>query len=290
MGHHHAQRASGKKLGIAVVLNLLISIGQVIGGLISGSMALLTDALHNFSDVLSLLLSWFTNRLAQKSPDKTYTFGYKRAEIISAFINALVLILIAVFLIVEAVKRLRHPEPVLSQWVIYFALASILVNTLSVWLLQGDARHSLNIKSAYLHLLTDVMTSVAVLTGGLLMKYYGIFWVDSLLSLLIAGYLIYSSMGIIKHSIRILMQSVPEGMNVKDIESLILSQQGIAEIIDLKIWQLNEHENFLQAEIVLYPDCKLETFEKIRHNIFKKLPEKDITHVCLMPVKKDKKP
>ncbi len=242
--HHHHHQASGKNLGIAVVLNLLISVGQLIGGLLSGSMALLTDALHNFSDVLSLLLSWFTNRLAQKPADLQFTFGYKRAEILAAFVNALTLVFIALFLIIEAVKRLYNPEPVLSQWVIYFALGSIGINVLSVVLLHNDAKHSLNIKSAYLHLLTDVMTSVAVLIGGLLMKYFHIYWIDSLLSVLIAGYLIYSSLDIIRHSIRILMQASPKEVDLDLIKKQILSLEGVQSVDKIHFWQLNEHDFF----------------------------------------------
>jgi len=242
--HHHHHQASGKNLGLAVVLNLLISVGQLIGGLFSGSMALLTDALHNFSDVLSLLLSWFTNRLAQKPADLQFTFGYKRAEILAAFVNALTLVFIALFLIIEAVKRLYNPEPVLSQWVIYFALGSIVINVLSVVLLHNDAKHSLNIKSAYLHLLTDVMTSVAVLIGGLLMKYFHIYWVDSLLSVLIAGYLIYSSLDIIRHSIRILMQASPKEVDLDLIKTQILSLSAVQSVDKIHFWQLNEHDFF----------------------------------------------
>ncbi len=242
--HHHHHQASGKNLGIAVILNLLISVGQLIGGLLSGSMALLTDALHNFSDVLSLLLSWFTNRLAQKPADLQFTFGYKRAEILAAFVNALTLVFIALFLIIEAVKRLYNPEPVLSQWVIYFALGSIGINVLSVVLLHNDTKHSLNIKSAYLHLLTDVMTSVAVLIGGLLMKYFHIYWIDSLLSVLIAGYLIYSSLDIIRHSIRILMQASPKEVDLDLIKKQILSLEGVQSVDKIHFWQLNEHDFF----------------------------------------------
>ena len=242
--HHHHHQASGKNLGIAVILNLLISVGQLIGGFLSGSMALLTDALHNFSDVLSLLLSWFTNRLAQKPADLQFTFGYKRAEILAAFVNALTLVFIALFLIIEAVKRLYNPEPVLSQWVIYFALGSIGINVLSVVLLHNDAKHSLNIKSAYLHLLTDVMTSVAVLIGGLLMKYFHIYWIDSLLSVLIAGYLIYSSLDIIRHSIRILMQASPKEVDLDLIKKQILSLEGVQSVDKIHFWQLNEHDFF----------------------------------------------
>jgi len=229
-------------------------------------------------------LSWFTNRLAKRLPDSTYTFGYKRAEILSAFVNALTLIIIAVFLIIEAVKRFFHPEKIDSVWVIYFALASIVINILSVLLLHKDAKHSLNMKSAYLHLLTDVMTSIVVLIGGLLMKYYGIYWVDSLLSILIAGFLIYSSGSILRHSLRILMQATPVHIDLQKLKEQILSFPEIKQVINLHIWQLNEHENHLQATIELESTVNLQDLERLKQDIEKFLSNKDVFSICLMPV------
>jgi cobalt-zinc-cadmium efflux system protein len=249
MGHHH--HASGKNLGIAVLLNILISAGQFAGGLISGSISLLTDALHNFSDVLSLLLSWYANKIARKPARKQYTYGYKRAEILAAFINALTLIFMAVFLIIEAVKRFLSPEIIDSEWVIYFALASIVINILSVILLHKDARNNLNIKSAYLHLLTDVMTSIAVLAGGLMMKFYQIYWIDSLLSVLIALYLIFSSLHILKYSIRILMQATPAEVDIKELLQYIKSFNEVNDVTDFHLWQLNEKDWYFSACVIL---------------------------------------
>ena len=260
MGHHH-HSASGKNLGTAVLLNILISAGQFAGGLLSGSISLLTDALHNFSDVLSLLLSWFANRMAKKPAGLTHTFGYKRAEILAAFVNAMTLIFIAIFLIIEAVKRWFQPEIIDSKWVIYFALASIIINIFSVILLHNDAKHSLNIKSAYLHLLTDVMTSIAVLFGGLLMKYYRIYWIDSLLSVIIASYLVYSSLHILKQSMRILMQAAPKEVDLKQLKDKILSFNEVKEINKFHFWQLNEKDWYFSAELTLRNDADLQSLD-----------------------------
>ena len=201
--HHHSYQVSGKNMAVAIFLNILITVGQIIGGLISGSVALLTDALHNFSDVVSLLLSYITNRIAKRESTTKQTFGFKRAEILSAFVNAAVLIGIAVFLIVEAAQRFFQPHEIKSDLVIWFALGSIVINFISVLMLQKDAKESMNIKSAYLHLLTDVMTSVVVLVGGLLMKFYAVFWIDPLLSIGIALYLILSSYKLLAATIKI---------------------------------------------------------------------------------------
>jgi len=186
MGHNHSHNHShshpelkGKNLLISIILNILITVAQVIGGLVSGSLSLLSDALHNFSDVLSLIVSYIANLLAKKKASIDKTFGYKRAEILAAFINASTLIIVAILLIVEAVKRFQNPEPIDSNLVIWLSLLGIVANGFSVLLLKKDADVNMNMRSAYLHLLTDMLASVAVLIGGLLMMFYEVFWVDN---------------------------------------------------------------------------------------------------------------
>ena len=153
-------------------------------------MALISDALHNFSDVLSLVFSLAANKLSRRKASIDQTFGYKRAELIAAFVNASTLVIVAFILVYGAINRFFNPHPIQSGLVIWLALLGILVNGFSVLLLQKDAAHNINMKSAYLHLLTDMMASVAVLVGGLLMKFYGWFWVDSVMTIAIAIYLI----------------------------------------------------------------------------------------------------
>jgi len=202
--HHH--EVSGKNLFITIVLNIIITLSQIVGGIYSGSLALLSDAMHNFSDVLALFIAYFANRLAARPNNESKTFGYKRAEILAALFNASVLIGIAIFLIVEAFHKFYHPEPINSVWVIGLGALSIVLNAASVMLVKDDAHDNMNIKAAYLHLLTDVMTSVAVVGGGVLMYYFGLFWVDPLISALIALYLIWASFGLVRESSAILMQ------------------------------------------------------------------------------------
>ena len=223
-GHHHDHgNLKGRKLVTAVFLNLLITASQIAGGLFSGSLALLTDALHNFSDVLALGISWFANKLSGKASTEERTFGYKRAEIIAAMINSSALLVIAVFLIVEAVKRFYDPVFVKSFWVIVLAGVSILFNGLSVLLLSAEAKGNMNMKSAYLHMLTDMMTSVAVLAGGIVLKFFpSVTWIDPLLSVGIAVYLIYSSFSLLMETLKVLMQFTPEGISVQDIQEEVL--------------------------------------------------------------------
>src|SRR5690606_31010492 len=158
---------------------------------LSGSLALLSDALHNFSDVLSLVFSYAAHKLSRKKASLNQTFGYKRAEVIAAFVNALTLIIVALYLIFEATQRFFHPEPIASGLVIWLSILGIVANGISVLLIKADAKKSLNMRSAYLHLFTDMLASVAVLIGGLLMKFFGWYWVDSVLTFIIAIYLIF---------------------------------------------------------------------------------------------------
>jgi len=280
---HHSHNISGKNLAIAVFLNILITIGQIIGGLFSGSMALLTDALHNFSDVIALLLSYFTNRLAKKESTIKQTYGYKRAEILAAFINSLTLIAIALFLLVGAVKKLNNPQEVLSDIVIYFALGSIILNALSVMLLRKDAKDSINMRSAYLHLLSDVMTSIVVMIGGVLMKYYGIYWLDSILSILIALYLIYSSYHILRESLIILMQFTPSKIDIVSLGKQISSIPEIKNIHHVHLWQLNDKELFFEAHIDLKEDIQMSMFKHILKEVSVILRKNNIEHFNIQP-------
>src|SRR5690606_8435858 len=177
---HHHKDLKDRNLLISILLNTLITVAQVIGGLISGSLSLLSDALHNFSDVLSLIISYVASKLSKRKASIHRTFGYKRAEILAAFINASTLVMVAVLLIIVVYKRFQDPQVIETGLVIWLALLAILANGFSVLLLKKDSNTNLNIRSAYIHLLTDMMASVAVLAGGLLMKYFQWFWVDSL--------------------------------------------------------------------------------------------------------------
>lgn len=283
-GHSHSTtQVSGKNMAIAIVLNIIITGGQIIGGVISGSVALLTDALHNFSDVVSLILSYFTNRLAKRKSTINQTYGFKRAEILSAFINSATLIGIAIYLIVEAVERFINPQKVNSDIVIYFAIASVIFNLISVVILHKDSKNNLNIKSAYLHLFTDVLTSIAVMIGGFLMKYYGIYRIDSILSVAIAIYLIFSSYKLLIESIKILMQFTPKEVDIQNVCDKVCVIGGIENIHHVHLWQLNDKELFFEAHIDLKKDIKITEFQSILLNIEDVLDEYEIHHFNIQP-------
>ena len=292
MSHNHQQSThshshgdlKGRNLFISILLNIIITVAQVIGGLVSGSLALLSDALHNFSDVISLIISYVANILSRKKASTNKTFGYKRAEIIAAFVNASTLIIVAVLLIIEAIKRFQNPEEIESDLVIWLSLLGIIVNGFSVLLLKKDADKNMNMKSAYLHLLTDMLASVAVLIGGLLMKFYEIYWIDSILTFGIALYLIYVGYDLLIESIRVLMLFTPTDMSLKEIAQKVNKIKSVKNIHHIHIWQLNEDEIHLEAHIDFENDIKLSEFDAILDEIEELLMNQySINHVNIQP-------
>ena len=282
--HDHTHNVKGKNLLFSIFLNIGITLAQVIGGLLSGSLALLSDALHNFSDVLSLLVSYIANILSKRDASLKHTFGYKRAEIVAAFVNASTLIVVAILLIIEAVKRFQNPESINSSLVIWLSLLAIVGNGLSVLLLKKDSEANLNMRSAYLHLLTDMMASVAVLVGGLLMKYYEIFWVDSVLTLAIAIYLIIVGYDLLKSATKVLMLFTPNDLALEDIAESICTISEIKNVHHIHVWQLNEAQVHLEAHVDLHKDISISDFDKILEEIEELVYHKyGINHVNIQP-------
>jgi len=285
MGHeHHHHEVTGKNLFFTILLNAGISLAELIGGILSGSISLISDAIHNFSDVISLIVSYIANRLSKRQATEKQTFGYKRSEIIAAFFNSATLIVLAFFILYEAVKRLIYPQAVQSDLVIWLALGSIVVNALSVLFIKEDAKENINMKSAYLHLFGDMMTSIAVLIGGLLMKYFQIYWIDPVFSILIAGYLLYMSWDIFKTSLKIMMQFTPEHLDLKQIANEVSHIDGVKNMHHIHIWQINEHDIMFEAHIDLKDNIHITDFEEILTEICNYMENKyEIHHVTLQP-------
>lgn len=273
--HHH--QLQGKKLFISIILNLVITLAQIIGGFIANSLSLLSDALHNFSDVLSLLISWFAHNLSNKPADNKKTFGYKRAEIMAAFINAASLLAVSFFLIKEAIDRFNNPANVKAEWIIGLGLASILINGISVLILSKDAKKSLNIRSAYLHLFTDMLTSIAVVIGGLLMYFFAVNWIDPLLSILIAVYLIISSWKLLNDAIKILMLFTPTELNIDDIRHEVLKFEAIKNMHHVHVWALNDNQTHLEAHLSFSENISLQESTLLCTEIEQKI--KDVFHI-----------
>tara|TARA_R110002012_G_scaffold321377_2_gene548905 strand:- start:3198 stop:4106 length:909 start_codon:yes stop_codon:yes gene_type:complete len=289
--HHHPE-LKGKNLLISILLNVLITVAQVIGGLLSGSLSLLSDALHNFSDVISLIVSFIANKLSRRKASLQRTFGYKRAEVLAAFINAITLIVIAILLIIEAIKRFKSPLIIESDLVIWLAILGILANGFSVLLLKKDAKSNMNMKSAYLHLLTDMLASIAVLIGGLLMKFYQLFWVDSVLTFAIALYLIYVGYDLLKDSTKVLMLFTPDHIDVKKVVTAVNTIDQVKKLHHVHIWNLSDNELHLEAHLDLKEDVTTTQFNTILEKIEQLLHDQfNINHITIQPEfnKKDSK-
>ena len=281
---HHEHDLKGRNLILSILLNIVITVAQIIGGLLSGSLSLLSDALHNFSDVISLIVSYVANKLSQRKASLQRTFGYKRAEILAAFINASTLVIVAILLIIEAFKRYQHPQEIESDLVIWLSLLGIIANGLSVLLLKKDAKTNMNMKSAYLHLLTDMLASVAVLIGGLLMKFYSLFWVDSVLTFAIALYLIYVGYDLLKESTKAIMLFTPDHINVETVVKCVNNIENVKKIHHIHIWNLSDNELHLEAHLDLNEDVSISEFNRILEAIELLLKEEfKINHVTVQP-------
>src|SRR6056300_821107 len=284
MGHHHHHNRRESSLKWSIFLNVIITAAQVVGGIISGSLALLSDALHNFSDVISLIVSYVALLLGKNDASQDKTFGYKRAEIIAAFVNASTLIIVGVMLVIEAVERFINPQPINGGLVVWFAVLGIAVNGFSVLLIKRDAHVNMNMKSAYLHLLTDMLASVAVLIGGILMYYFDWYWIDALLTLSIALYLIVISYSLLVDSTRILMLFTPKDIDLAALEKDIKTIALVNNVHHVHVWQLNEDEVHLEAHIDFVKDISLIDFGNKLKEVEQMLLEKyKINHVTLQP-------
>jgi cobalt-zinc-cadmium efflux system protein len=266
------------------MLNILITAAQVLGGLYSGSLSLLSDALHNLSDVISLVISYIASILTRKEQTVKRTFGYKRAEIIAAFVNTLVLIIVAVFLAIEAIKRFQHPHEIGSFWVITLSIMAIIINGISAVLLHSDARHNLNIRSAYLHLLSDTITSVAVLFAGIIMYFFKIFWIDGVLTLIISVYLIIISLKLLMESMKVLMLFTPSQVILEHINERICAIPKVQNIHHVHVWQLDTDQICFEGHVDLTEDLPLQKVNTILEEIREILHDEfNIDHVTLQP-------
>lgn len=287
MGHHHHHKSSqvkGNRVLFSIILNLLLTVAQFIGGIISGSLALISDTLHNFSDVVSLSISYTANKLIRKEASYRRTFGYKRAEIMAAFINSSTIVIVAIYLIYEAIHRFIEPQEIGSDIVIWMALLGIVVDGFSMLLLKKDSDKNMNMKSAYLHMLSDLASSVAVLIGGLLMKFYEIWWIDGVLTMIIAIYLIRVGYVLLKKSFYVLMLFTPEEVRVEAITEKVNALPGIKSIHHIHIWQLNEDEVHLEAHLEFHDDIKISEFDRLLLDLEELLyHDFGINHITIQP-------
>ncbi len=280
----HQHKSGAASLFLVIILNIAITVGEFIAGIIGGSLALISDSLHNLSDVFSLFITYFGQKISHKKISEQKTYGYRRAEIIAALTNVVILMAVGGFLISEAIIRFSHPSKVTPDLIIWGGFASIIINTLSVIILHRDARHSLNIKSAYLHLFTDVLTSIAVVIGGIAIEITNFFKIDAFIAILISIFIMVTSLKMLGRILGILMQFAPPDFPVEKVEEIASQFREISNIHHLHIWQLNEREIHMEAHVDFRNDIPIskvsETISKLSNEIQRQL---NIAHITLQP-------
>ncbi len=265
--HHHHEAPKGKKLLWVTILNLSITIVQVIGGLISNSLSLLSDALHNLADSSAIFIAYVAEKVGRKKPTRSKTFGYKRIEILAALFNGIVLISVSVYLFFEAYERFQNPEPIKGKLMLIIASFGLLANLISVVILNRDKAKNLNIKAAYMHLLGDTLSSVAVIGGGFAIWILEIYWIDPVITVLVGIYIIYHTWGIIKETVDILMQSTPDNIDLNKLEMRIQEFSEIENIHHVHIWKLDDRQIHLEAHISLNENFTLKEITEIQQKI-----------------------
>ncbi len=252
--HHHAADIGETRLVWALFVNLLLTVVQIAGGILSGSLALVADALHNLSDAGSLGVALVARRIAKRPADEARTFGYQRAELIGALINLTSLILIGLYLIYEAVVRYFNPQPIEGWMVIYVGAFALVVDIVTALLTYAASKHSLNIRAAFLHNVADALGSVAVIIAGTLVLLYGWNLADPICTVLIAAYVLHHGWSEIKHTIRILMQSTPLDIDLAELVHTLENVEGVKSLHHVHVWEIDEHRRSLEAHVVIDPD------------------------------------
>lgn len=264
--HNQAPQVSGGRLLATMSLNFVITIAEIVGGIVSGSLSLISDALHNFSDGIAVVITYFAVRLKQRKSSTRHTFGLKRAEILAAIINSAVLLTISVYLFYEAGRRLFQPPEVQGGVMAAVALMGLTANVVGTLLLRRDAAYSLNVRSAYLHLLTDAASSVGVVLGGLAVLLWRAYWVDPILTLLIGLWVLKESFGILSQAIHILMEGAPPGIDLNEVRDAVEALPGVDDIHHIHLWTVGENDVHLDAHLNVR-NMLISEGDALRHSI-----------------------
>ncbi len=281
--HHHSNPGiSEKNLLAAVFMNFAITAAEIAGGIISGSLALLSDAVHNLGDGLAVMLAYVAHRISKRKSNARKTFGYKRVEILAAFLNSVILAAICIFLVYEAIERFRNPAPVKGAVMFFVAAVGLAANLIAVVLLRPDSRKNINIKAAYLHLLGDTLSSLVVIAGGILIWKFGIYWIDPFITILISLYILRETYLLLKDSFDILMQSSPRELDLEAIKKEVEKIDGISNIHHVHAWSLNDRQIHFEGHIDLSEDIPVSKTDALRRQVSRMLHEKFLVeHVTL---------
>ena len=284
IGSNSKNGLSTGRLLVATLLNLSITIVEILGGLISNSLALISDALHNLGDTFAVFIAYIAHLISKRDYTDKKTFGYKRIEIIEALFNTVILIVIIVYLFWEAIKRINDPEPVKGLIMLVVALIGLLANLYSVLLLKKESGKNINIKAAYLHLLGDTFSSVAVIIGAAVIYFFQIYWIDPLITILIGLYLLRGAYLILKRAVDILMQGAPEDLDLNEVKITVEQLPEVDNIHHIHAWNLNDREIHFECHIDLVRDLKVseagEIINKIHDILMNKFHVNHVTIQC----------
>lgn len=290
--HHHDHAPKLDHLNTAfitgIILNSAFVIIEMIAGLISGSLSLLTDAGHNLSDVASLALALLAFKLTKAGSNKNYTYGYKRSTIIVSFFNAMILVVAVGFIIYEAIIRFIHPEPVAGGMVAWVALAGIAINGFTAWLFVKDKETDLNVKGAYLHMAVDAIVSFGVVIAGIIIHFTNLTWIDSAVSIIIGIVILTGTWNLLKDSLRLEMDGVPKDVDLKMIKTELMKANGVVDVHHMHVWALSTTENALTAHLVVSPE-NMAMFDDIKHDLRHRLEHLSISHSTFEPEFSDEK-
>lgn len=279
---HHGKEPNTKNLIISIGLNFTITLVEFFGGIISNSLALISDALHNLSDTFALFISYIALLVSKKSSSPKKTFGYKRIEILAALFNSTILIAVSVFLFYKAYERFVDPQPIKEGIMFFVAVIGLVANLISVFLLKKDSDHNLNIRSAYLHLLGDTLSSVAVVIGSVLIYYFKIYWVDPLLTVLIGLFILKETFRILKETVEILMEASPPDLDIDNIRTELEKLTTVANIHHIHAWRLTDSDVHFQCHADLNENISIKDTDVIRKELENILIKKfNINHVTI---------
>jgi cobalt-zinc-cadmium efflux system protein len=284
-GHSHGHitelRSVNTAFYIGIILNLAFVVIEATVGLMIHSLSLLSDAGHNLADVASLGLSLFAYRMMKVKSNTIFTYGYKKTTVLVALLNAGILLISIGAILYESVHRLILPEPVRGNTISLVAAIGIVVNGITALLFFRNKENDLNIKSAFLHLLSDAVVSVALVIGGIIILYTNWYWIDPLLGILVAVAIVYSTWSLLRDSLRLSLDAVPQGINLRAVKSTIEKIPGVQDFHHIHIWALSTTENALTGHVVLNKEIGIESQEKIKKEIKHQLLHLNIQHVTL---------
>jgi cobalt-zinc-cadmium efflux system protein len=261
--HHGGVNSTSGRLMMTIILNFVITVAEIIGGLISGSLALVSDALHNFGDTISVIVSYIAVKLKSHDNSYSHTFGLKRAEILAAVINSSVLIVISFFLFYEAILRFTEPNQIETDVMIIVAVIGFVANILGTLLLKRDSKDSLNIRSSYLHLISDTVSSGAVILGGIVIGLWNITWIDPLITILIGLYIIRESYQILMEAVHVLMEGAPPQISLDEIKEEVEKFTAVSNIHHIHIWNVGDNDVHLEAHVNV-DDMTISESDKLR--------------------------